>query len=365
MDVETYYFSGGYVKRVRKYTLGAELAYRAAAGFRAVDPRPHNTVSDLDVKLGVARSLGGYSLALSASGRVYKQSSTISYYADQGETDVFQMSGLGYDYTRFRGDQTSTRYEGAQWSGTLDLKRDSNTGLRLSLGASKFGLTKILTSLNAVPLNLANETQYNLDASYLFGSRFGIRLLSNYKQRLGTENILGAATDNVYPVISSTTPFSSNIFSNDLSLFISGEGRDAGWKWMVSPVASYEILEQSYSSSTKRSYDIANIVGGVDFQSLWRGKRFIYKANGGVAISTNINKELYLPDLNVERSVDENLLSNIDYLSSSYVGYSIAFDANYLLNSRYALSLGVAFDQTIYSQVGRRERFVICLGLKL
>lgn len=368
MNIETYFFRGGYVKRFdNNYTFGAEMTYRAAIGFRNVDPRPHNTVSDLDVKIGISRLFDKYSLALSLSGRVYKQNSSISYYADTGSTDVYQMLGLGYDYSRFSGDKTSSRYEGSQWGASIDFMQKADSGLKLSLGVTLFDLTKILTSLNYVPVNLVDETKINLDASYLLklgNLDYGVQLISTYKHRAGTENILGEATDNVYPIISSSSPFTAIDFTNDFSIFISGRNNNDSWRWMITPSVGLDMIEQRYSSTTTRFYEITNMTTGVDMQSLWSKKRWIYKLNAGVDSSSSLNKDYSLTGLDTSTSVAQTLLSNINYLSDEYFRYSVSAEINYILNSDYALSLSTSFTQINYSEIGVKNLFYICLGLK-
>lgn len=367
MNIETYYFKGGYVKRFKRNTLGVEMAYRAAIGFRDTDPRPHNTVSDLDLKIGVSRLLGSYTLGLSASTKVYKQNSTITYYADIGATDVYQMLGLGYDYTRFSGDKTSSRYEGSQWGATLDLKQEGNNGLQLSLGAKMLDVTKILTALNYVPINLVNEKELSFDGAYNQECKafsYKIHLSAYYKHRTGTENVLGAATDNVYPVISSSSPFMSQDINSQLDLLAYGHNSTKTWCWMVSPYVNINMLEQSYTATNTRYYEISNARAGFNAQSLWNRQKLVYILNASFGMQTNLKSDYSLAGLDTNTSVAKSQLSNINYLATEYTQFSAGAEVNYLLNTKYALTVGVVFTQTNYTGLKNNNLLTICAGLK-
>lgn len=64
---ETYFFEGGYAASHGRWTFGGEFSYRALLEYRDVDPRPRNSIADLQGKAGASYQFNKrYAVALSA-----------------------------------------------------------------------------------------------------------------------------------------------------------------------------------------------------------------------------------------------------------------------------------------------------------
>ena len=101
---ETYFFEGGYAASHGRWTFGGEFSYRALLEYRDVDPRPRNSIADLQGKAGASYQFNKrYAVALSAEAHKYKQNGDITYYNELGVSKTFHLSGLGTSYTRFDG----------------------------------------------------------------------------------------------------------------------------------------------------------------------------------------------------------------------------------------------------------------------
>ena len=61
-----------------------EQLTRAGQEYRQVDPRPHDVVSDLTIKLGVGMQFPQYVLGLDLQGRLYKQDQDIDFFYPPG-----------------------------------------------------------------------------------------------------------------------------------------------------------------------------------------------------------------------------------------------------------------------------------------
>lgn len=82
---ERYAFAGGFAREFGRVAWGIYADYRAEIEYRTVDPRPKSVVSDLNLSTGATLSLGEcYRLGTSVNLRVYRQKSSMSFYAPLG-----------------------------------------------------------------------------------------------------------------------------------------------------------------------------------------------------------------------------------------------------------------------------------------
>lgn len=88
LSTEEYAFRGAYVRRDGRINYGIGINYRARHEFRQIDPRPHNIVNDLTGTIGAGFSTDRSLIALTARGRIYKQSQEVGFFDERGANTV-------------------------------------------------------------------------------------------------------------------------------------------------------------------------------------------------------------------------------------------------------------------------------------
>lgn len=369
MKEEEYKFSGGYAYRFGKWTAGAEMDYRAVIAYRDKDPRPRNIISNLEVSLALSRNLGNtYNLGLSAQVRKYSQKSDITYLADKGSTSVYQMLGLGMEYVRFAGAQTSTRYTGTGIGGSIDLlpTGEDNNGFSASVRTEFMHLTKKLSSLNYVPINEIKNVDVSLETAWTRRNReweYGVRLLAALQQRTGVENIFGDPSGGNYPQISSVEQFKNSTLKAELKGLI-GQAIDGNrrWGWTLLPNAGYVQTKPEYKGNG-RYVEIASVNGGLEAQTFWKVSKVLLSANLAGGYTANVKSEYSLPGLDSKKSVGSTLLSNIDYLSDDHASVALKLRGDYIVNDRYAVFLSANWLHQEYKECGGADRIEVSLGV--
>lgn len=371
MKEEEYKFSGGYAYRFGKWTAGAELGYRAVIAYRDKDPRPRNIISDLQASLALSRNLSGkYNLGLAMQARKYNQKSEITFLADKGSTSVYQMLGLGMDYVRFAGTQTSTRYTGEGIGGSVDLLPVSNdgenNGFSASLRADYFHLTKELSSTNYTPINEIKNVDVSLETAWTRCNRewgYGVHLLAALQQRTGVENIFGEPSGAIYPQISSVDQFKNTTLKAGLKGKIGQRlNGNRRWGWTLLPTAGYWQTKPEYKGNG-RYVKMASASGGLEAQSLWKASRMLLSASLAGGYTTNVKADYSLTGLDGKGPVGSTLLSNIDYLSDDHASVALKLRGDYLLNDRYAVFLSANWLHQEYDKCGGTDRIEVSLGV--
>lgn len=371
MKEEEYNFSGGYAYRLGQWTAGAEFDYRAVIAYRDKDPRPRNIISDLQVSLALARRLSEkYTLGLSALLRKYSQKSDISYLADRGSTSVYQMLGLGMDYVRFAGAQTSTLYSGTGISSSIDLlpasERNGHNGFSASLRMDYLHLTKQLASLNHTPINEIKNIDLALETAWTQRNReweYGAALLAAMQRRTGVENIFGDPTANVYPLISSVDQFKNTSLKVSLK-GVAGQSLygNRRWGWLLLPTAGYALTKPEYKDNG-RYVEIAAASGGLEAQSFWQVSKMLISVSATGGYTANVKSEYALPGLDTRKSAGSTLLSNIDYLRDDHSSFGLKLQGDYVVNSRYAVFLSVFWLHQEYKKCGGTNRMEVSMGI--
>lgn len=213
-NIEDYDFRGGFAVRLSpRWVIGAAGRYTARMDYRTVDPRPKNLTGDLSISAGVQwRPWQRYAVGLSAAFRRYKQTNQVKFYDEVSIPATYHLTGLGTDYYRFRGENTSTYYKGTGGSFAVQLMPAvlASGGAFASAGYSYLDIDKVISSLNELPLVRLQTSVQTAQAGYMLAAgsnTFGVRVDERYERRSGTENIFGSAASNIYPQIASAPQY--------------------------------------------------------------------------------------------------------------------------------------------------------------
>ena len=369
MQNESYAFSGGYVRDFSRFSLGAEASYRAVSGFRDKDPRPRNIVSDFSIAVGGAFLMtSNYRINADVKLQSYTQNSSISFLADKGSIPVYNMTGLGADYTRFAGTYTASRYNATKWVATLGtMPANSIYGLSAVAKYCHYGMTKILPGASNLPLLKIDENAFALQTVYMFNTRrnnaAGIKLDMTATDRQGIENVVGQSTGNSFEIMGETAGYRFKHVNATLTLLIENAPADAsGWNWFAEPCIAYSETRTSHAS-LQRHMNFSNFVGTLSLQ----GRREFGKMSLTLRLTGsyagNTASSISLNDLNQEKSIYSTLLHNYDYLSDSHWNTQMKIRIGYALNHIGSLYLSFNGSYSSYKICGKAYAGTISTGI--
>lgn len=248
---EQYAFNGGYLRKLNSnLILTAELDYRAVSAYRQLDPRPKNTVSDLNIKLGLGHHFKtNYLFGATINLQKYKQNSSVAFMSSTKREPIYHLSGLGERIPRFDGTFTSTRHDGYSYGLNIGLNQLQNNGWLVSIGYNNLQIKKIMASLNDLPLQKIKAYNYTFNLGYN-SNNWSALLIGSIKERKGYENLYGSPTNGIYSIIATTQPYRHQV---------QHIGAKGVWKinlnhviWYLTPEAGYihekEVYDDPYQS---------------------------------------------------------------------------------------------------------------------
>lgn len=365
MKTETYFFRGGYAALCGRWTFGGEFSYRALQEFRDIDPRPDNKVADIYGKAGISYRLNiPYSLAVSIEGHKYKQSGNIQYYNEKGVSKTYHLIGLGSSYTRFDGTRTSVKYEGYAYGAGINLlpvDKDGGWGYALNYLHSYY--EKMLPNVDQISLNYLNIDDIRSELSWSITSPHyyaAIKADAVYSIRNGSENIYGDAVNNIYPLISSTTPFRGDSICFSLSGCYERVETEK-WRWGILPSIGYFSINQEYSLPVKKMYySLMDFSLSLTSTLKWN-KDILYIALDGI-YSKQMDALLNVTGKSACPYAYTILQQDFDMQSSDKGGYGIHIIWTKSFNKILA-HLGTDLEQTIYGGHKRRNHIRVNIGI--
>lgn len=251
---EFYHFMGGFSYPLgKKWTIGAEGEYTAKMEYRTRDPRPKNLTGDLRAKVGVSYLLGVlHSLGAAVTARKYKQTNELKLYNEVSVPTIYHLTGLGNDYYRFRGVNTSTYYKGYGVGGMLTYSQKDQRGWFAQAEYEYTNIDKIISTLNELPMATLESDRFHGTVGYLMNDGhqyYGANLDGEIYRKFGTENIFGTAQDNIYPQIASAEFYTSAQSRIGMETFyqnvLSGKS-SCGGKWKLAYMGYSEKYQEPY-----------------------------------------------------------------------------------------------------------------------
>ena len=313
---ETYDFTGGYARKYEKYDIGICMRYVSGKSYRTKDPRPRNTT--LDVKLrggGAWHAFAGSRLAAYVGAEKYSQDSDIKFMNPLGVSMVYQMTGLGTHYFRFKGDGTSVRYEGSTFEIGAALMPNGIRGLSLSASASRRHTEKQLATKRDIPINDIFEDLFTAEAAWRNSSltasqtfKFGARLAD----RDGQTRIFDDGST-FYHEIATARPF--NMKMAEVYISAAAEKSLGKYNMQVIPVARWSSLYIKNISPQKK-FETSEWEAGLRSSVRRSGSVGMLSAEVEFRYSGNIKSTLELGDFDFLSPV-ESLQKNCAALSSS------------------------------------------------
>ena len=364
---ETYSLAGGYADHTDSWAWGATISYVAGLSYRNVDPRPRNVSGRLDITAGGAWRIPStdYRLGLSAGYMRYKQSGDIEFVNDLADNRIWHLTGLGTNYDRFSSQGYSHSYQGHRLSATVGLHPQSGRGLSLTGGVERFMFDHILTSLNNMPLQSADETIRQFEAAWLQpGDRHDLAAAIDFMtgNRQGTENIFGDAAAGIYPQIGALRMYRHSITQASLRLLWQYRSMRATMV-ALTPRIAFSRSRQSYADPY-RLMVLSAVTAGLEVaarQNFGHNRSLHASLTADFTSPTDCSLELTI-DPTDPLGMQQAEIDRYDILSKSHRRIGASISATQAINRRYALMISGSFALRSYARKIHSNDFTTALS---
>ena len=334
---ERYSLNGGYVLKKGKWQFGGEMTFRAEQAYRERDPRMRSIVSDLTLRLGLARALGSKLIALSLLNETYKQKAGVTFVRPEGGVPEYLMTGIGTYQPRFSGGKSSLLYKGNNTTIALDfLPKPQSSGLYLGASWSLEHDERLSLEHNSLPLNQLYKYHWtgHIGLRHIGTWLYDISLNGKYEHKHGDEALVGDSGSGDYPILASLTLYTETHKGLE-GLFTLGKG---------DKLPRYARLRLGYNATNmhyiyperEASYQhIYSQVEGQIFTAL--SPKSTLSSGASLGYQYALPAQMNLPITQVEPSFLGYLLGRHQVLSSSLWSTSLSLAYDYRFNHTYAL----------------------------
>lgn len=342
---EQYKLKGGYSASHQRLSYGLELGYRALSEYRDRDPRPNNTVADLQGQLAIGYHVSpSQALALAIKLGKYKQTNDLAYYNELGAQKEYHLTGIGNDFSRFSGGNNSTFYKGYHWGGSMTWASPDAQGWSASAGYRYTQREKILTNLNRLPLNKLDIHTWTGRVGYAWEAT-GVTLKGSYMNRKGQDNLFGDASGNIYPLIGATQQYDGKRYEVTLS----GYGtRHAGAHliYNIMPQVAISGAEGKHLTSENR-LKTQDLHPQIKADVSYLMSNDLLEADLSLAHRFNLSHELLLNNSVAESMT--TLLNGIDqYYADGETSWTINLRYTHRIAGNKALTFGLGWTHGLY-----------------
>lgn len=364
LKFEEYSFMGGYSQGLKNISWGLQLQYRALMEYREQDPRPDNIVSDLEITSGVNYKLSNlYAFGLGLLYQKYKQQNDLVFYSTLGAPRIYHYTGLGTTSYMFSGNNSKTLLDGHSIGFNLQLLPISNNGISTSLNYRSFTFEKLIPDFQYLPISKLKENTYQTIISYkkeIKSISFGIKLNTEYKNRIGTEYKFHSPQFGNYEKISEDEMFFNKSISSRLILLYENKLNKA-LTWNIQPNISIFNMDQKYKSPI-RKMKISSLTPGLNFGISKIADLSRFSINGILAYTMNIYSEFQFNEAAESNYIYNILQKNHNYLSSNFLHSNLSVQWDYNLSPGLCTFLNLSWQ---YSKTDRTHSNIAtcCLGI--
>jgi hypothetical protein len=340
---ERYIFSGGCAIKLGRIVIGESMGFRAEQEYRTTDPRPRSIVTDLALNLGMSYNVGKYIIGAGLGGVFYKQTNSVSFFKESGVIPEYQMLGLGMDYKRFAGRNTSVYYKATGFSCDINLKPSIPSGAYFSVNYNYTPYRRILLNLNSLPISTLYLYHYVSELGWKHIAKFGWNgfVGLDYEKRLGDEHIAGNSSALEYAVITDMTMYRSRISNLYLGGGFNIRGKS---EWNVVGKIGSKDYHFSYEYPS-RSMTFSKLYTNITTQMIGNISNYII-IDCGLSSSYywNFDKNMNMPYATMDK--DDTKLVEYTYASGSadylMIDAHARFDFNNPSFKHYGLFVGLS-----------------------
>ncbi len=304
MENERYAFNGGYAVKMKCWTFGAEMKFRAEHEYRTIDPRPRSIATDLTLRIGLAHSLRHYRIGAGIGGKTYKQTNNVDFYNPLGVIPEFHMTGLGTDYVRFAGAVRSSYYKGMGGIADLQLAPLQSGGAYVSIEGGYMPYENILTELNALPISRLEVETTSVQAGWKREGKFRWATFTGWsmEHRRGNEHIAGSSSSTEYKSLITLSMFRNRKSDCHIGAAF---GMGSLSRFMLHARLGW-MDEQSEYTDLKREMASTKTYGCLEWQWMWRsGAQWLMEWNGNAAYFHNSSKRIVMPYAVMDKQITQ------------------------------------------------------------
>ncbi len=257
---DLYTFGAGTVHRLGNWLLSLTADYRATFAYRTQDPRPRNLATRLEGQIGIGYQLTDYALALAGTLGRYKQNNQVNFLSELGVASEYHFTGIGGDYYRFRGGNTSLFYQGLSYGISLGLTPTSKMrqGFYALAAWHLLKTDRIIRELNNLPLSTLSSHTIDLQTEYTARSarlgRWGVALYTQGGIRRGAVHLFGDPKGNIYPRIATERSYYGQTLEFGAKGFWYKDAPRTPWSWGVSTSLGYRLHEEDLLPQAERLF---------------------------------------------------------------------------------------------------------------
>lgn len=360
-----YSFYGGYAGRSGLWGWGAKASYVASIDYRDRDPRDKIVVSDLNVDLGVTRTVDGYDLGAALGLNVYNQDCDLEFYNPINNIRVYVFTGLGTVYSRFSGNSAeNAAYDGLGYRIALTLTPTHGKGAWCAVRYRHDYMKQILRDFNNI--TLSHATSYHFEGEAGWKGTAGIvtvapRAMLKWRRRIGTENIFGSSVGTDYNYIGDHTYYYSDRVSAtlDVPLTIAMHGTTM---LDLTPGAFYNYEHENYRSPS-RDLEADRIGWSLQAACAFDAGRIRVRpgVDGGISWGSALSRKL--TGLNPQSAIGGMVNHNFDMLTADNRSLGVSVGASYKITPTLALQLEAKARRCWISGHGKSTHAIITAGV--
>lgn len=350
---DLYTFGAGTAHRFGNWLLSLTADYRATFAYRTTDPRPRNLATHLEGQLGIGYQLTNYALALTGTIGRYKQNNQVDFLSEVGEASEYHFTGIGGDYYRFRGNNTSLFYQGLSYGISLGLTPTNRERRGFYALASWHLLTtdRIIRELNNLPLSTLYCHTIDLQAGYTARSprwgRWGVTLYTQGDIRRGAVHLFGDPKGNLYPRIATEHSYYARMLEmGGKGFWHSAQSMRSSWTWGATLSMGYRLHEEDLLPNAMRT--LYHVVGQIGPQLDYARGRYMasLKPTCGVWLSVGHGSQQLSPQLQPIQTHHETLERAYQIACSTRMSYGVEMTHGFQLTHRYVLWLSLHYLHT-------------------
>lgn len=350
---DRYTFGAGTAHRFGHWLLSLSADYRATFAYRVQDPRPRNLSTLLEGQLGVGYQFADYAVALTGTIGRYKQNNQVGFLSELGVSTEYHFTGVGGDYYRFRGNNTSLFYRGVSYGASLGITPTGRAQQGFYALAAWHLLTtdRIIRELNNLPLSTLQLHSIDAQAGYssispLLG-RWGVSLYTEGVIRRGAVHLFGDPTGNIYPRIATEHSFYAEQLEMGAEAFCSSSTTThAPLAWGTTLSVGYRLDEEDLLPQAEQTYYhlVVRVAPHIDFH------RGAYAASltpiCRVWVPMGQSQLRLAPQHQPIPGYRETLEQTHQIASARRMEYGLTMRHGFQLNGRYTLWLSLDYMRT-------------------
>lgn len=371
--VEKYEFGGGYGRKLRRWSWGAEGHFRALYEYRKEDPRASNVVGDLHAKAGISYYLEcNYALYVEGNARKYKQNSDVQPFSGNGSTQWMMTGPACYNY-RFSTQSVNALYRGNTFGIDAGVFTRQREGVNAGIHYAHTKLNRLVNDLtHLIPISDLVEHASSVSIGWrqnIARHKIAVKGEASYIHRTSIEHVLGDSYGGVYPVVADFDQYySERIHLTATMLYGYTVGRLLSFE--IAPYAgTRRFSEHTILPDQQRKLDF--LTAGADFslQSCFLKRHaVVLKAHGEWMKNTDKSLvlktgRLVITDFDMESKLGRIIAGDYRQQTTDFFSIDYSLRYAYALNDRLALFLSGSYYTRLYAEPMSNSKYSVSCGI--